>query len=468
MTGKRKNYPLDKRLYGYFRSMATMLKNSTDRELKAALSPMSSGEVDFFEIIKQHGDIIQIASEANAEWAEELIHSRERNKKIVLTTYCYPVGVMYAFDCVPATAEVLTGHGCVQFRAGMSDFLDYSVEAGMTETSCSGQRASLGAYLSGFGHKPDFCIANTAGICDSNANAYHFYCSHEDIPMYMHDMPPTLTGKRATEYHRRDFRNMIAFLEKYSGKKTDWDKLREVAVEIKKQDELINEIQQLMTARPCPAPPLVQAFIYLIKFAMNGTRHGTRVLEEMLTVTRTNYEKGLAGTLSGKEKARCLSSYIDHYTYNMRFFALFNELEVSTLGSFLNYFFSEGSPYAVGREEQCYAMDLSSEEAVLDSLADQLARMPMLKQIRGPYDAPAMWLEDTLAACKIYQADCTLYMGTLGCRNTWGMVKPCMRDLEAAGYPSHAIFADSFDDRVKSWERFRKEMIEFFEVRKII
>jgi hypothetical protein len=113
-------------------------------------------------------------------------------------------------------------------------------------------------------------------------------------------------------------------------------------------------------------------------------------------------------------------------------------------------------------------MDTSSEEAIIDSLADQLSRMPMIKQIRGPYDAPAMWLEDTLSACKLYKADCTIYVGTLGCRNTWGMVKPFLRDLEAAGYPSYALFADAFDDRARSWESCKGAMREFLEVRKII
>ncbi len=468
MATAQKNYDIDKRLYGYFKMIGKLLENTTEREMEAAFSSLSPSRKEVFAMVKQHGKTFAYLTAANADWTDGLINAKKRNQKVVLTTYCYPVGVLYAFDCIPANAEVLTAFGSILFPGGVSDFLDYAVEAGMTETSCSGQRAALGAYFAGLGSKPDFCIANSAGICDSNANAYHYYCSHQDIPMYMHDAPPELTGKRATEYHRRDFRNMLKFLEEQTGNKTDWDKLRDVAMEMKRQDEIVNEIQQLVRTVPCPAPPLIQAFIYVSKFSLNGTKAGTRVLQEMLDVTKANYEKGLAGTITGKEKARCLSSYIDHYTLNLRFFTIFNELEISTLGSFLNYYFNQGAPYAEGREDQCYTLDFSSEEAIIDSLADQLARMPMLKQIRGPYDAPEMWLEDTLAACKIYKADCTLYMGTLGCRNTWGMVKPFIRDLEAAGYPSQAIFADSFDDRVKSWDRFKKEAVEFFEVRKII
>jgi len=61
-----------------------------------------------------------------------------------------------------------------------------------------------------------------------------------------------------------------------------------------------------------------------------------------------------------------------------------------------------------------------------------------------------------------------VYVGTLGCRNTWGMVKPFIKDLEAAGYPSYALFADAFDDRARSWESCTSALQEFLEVRKII
>ncbi len=462
-----KDFSFDAHLGACFKSLVPLLGNSTQREMNAAFQVIPTRETTY-SLLNQAGDVFLNIAKASADWMEELSHAGERGKKTVLTTYCFPVGILHAFDCVPINAEVLSAYGCLVFHCGISDVLDYSVEAGMTETSCSGQRGSLGAYLQGLGTPPDFCVANTSGICDSNANAYHYFCSYKDIPMYMHDAPPELTGERATRYHRQDFRKMVAFLEEQTGNKVDWDKLREVANEIKKQDDIINEIQQLMTTTPNPVPPIIQPVIYLTKFGFNGVTAGTRVLEEALRVSRENYDKGVAGTLSGTDKARCLTSYIDHYTMDFRFFGFFNTIDVSLMGCMLDYFFPTGSPYAQGREDQCYAMDLSSEEAIIDSLADQLARMPMLKQIRGPYDAPEMWLEDTLAACRIYKADCTVYMGTLGCRNTWGMVKPFLQDMESAGYPSHAVFADSFDDRVKSWDRFRKELMEFFEVRKII
>jgi hypothetical protein len=105
---------------------------------------------------------------------------------------------------------------------------------------------------------------------------------------------------------------------------------------------------------------------------------------------------------------------------------------------------------------------------MIDSLADINARMPMTRTIRGPYDAPHMWLEDTISLAKIYKVDCCIYNGTPGCRNTWSNVKLIARDLEEAGFPTHLVYADSFDGRVESWDTTVMRMEEFFSIRGLL
>ena len=105
---------------------------------------------------------------------------------------------------------------------------------------------------------------------------------------------------------------------------------------------------------------------------------------------------------------------------------------------------------------------------MLNSIAQLNARLPMVRSIRGPYDQPNMWLDETLAVAKAYQADCIIYNGTPGCRNTWGMVKPFARDLEKHGYPTFIMYDDAFDDRVESWENTRERLEEFFSVRGLL
>jgi hypothetical protein len=113
-------------------------------------------------------------------------------------------------------------------------------------------------------------------------------------------------------------------------------------------------------------------------------------------------------------------------------------------------------------------VDTSSLDSMIYTLAGINSRMPMIKSIRGPYDAPNMWLEDTLALAKMYSTDVIVYNGTPGCRNTWGMVKLLARDTEAAGYPTYIMYSDAFDERVQSWEATEERFLEFLKVRRII
>ena len=85
------------------------------------------------------------------------------------------------------------------------------------------------------------------------------------------------------------------------------------------------------------------------------------------------------------------------------------------------------------------------------------------------YDAHGKPLPDeTLALARIFRAECLIYNGTPGCRNTWGMVKPFARETEAAGFPTHIMYTDAFDDRVESWEATAERLDEFFKVRGLL
>lgn len=459
-------YKYDWLLWAAMRQAPNMLK-ATKKEIESVFSLMPERRV-MLESQLRMGDVAVKMAEGMAWYLEKIVKAHENNEKVCLTTFCYPVGILNAFGCAALNMEMMSASGTYTWKRGCYDFLDYCSEVGMTETSCSGQRAGLGAYLAMAGTKPDFCVVNTAGICDTNANAFHFYTSFADIPMYMHDSPPQLTGERATKYHRKDFRRMLQFLEKQTGKKPDWDYIKGVAQEIKKQDELINEIQIMTAHVPSPFTPMAAIQPMVVRFLFNGLKIGTEILEACVRLGKENISKGIAGTASGKEKARIMGAYIFHAARDMRYWSFFEKYDLTYMSDMLNWFWNKGAPYSTGRENETYELDLTSEDSIIDTLADQLARMPMIKQIRGPYDAPEMWLQDNLSAAKTYKAQAAIYVGTLGCRNTWGMVKPFARDMEKAGIPTYILFGDAFDERITSWDVCENKILEFLKVRKII
>jgi hypothetical protein len=64
--------------------------------------------------------------------------------------------------------------------------------------------------------------------------------------------------------------------------------------------------------------------------------------------------------------------------------------------------------------------------------------------------------------------DFAVYLGSMGCRNSYGVNKLIQRDAERYGLPTLLLFADAFDDRVASWEFCVDKISEFMHVRGIV
>ena len=175
-----------------------------------------------------------------------MINAKEKGFKTAITTFCFSPAIFYAMDIVPICLEVLSVMLTFTYKRGTAEFLDYCNEVGYTETSCSSQRGTLGAYLAGIGAEIDMIVTDTPGVCDTNANAFAFAAAYLNKPFFQLDMPPDLNGERSDEYHREDFKALIAFLEKHTGKKLDIDRLRDELMRAsQKQDEIVAELEDL-------------------------------------------------------------------------------------------------------------------------------------------------------------------------------------------------------------------------------
>ncbi len=402
------------------------------------------------------------------DYLDNIVTAHDKGKKVALTTFCFSPSILYSIDVVPVTLEILTTFGRLMWRRGIVDYLDYCVELGLTETACSAQRGSMGAYLAGLGAHVDMVICDTPGVCDTNANSFTFAAAYLDKPYFQLNYPQTIGDERTDKYHLEDYMAMIDFLEKNTGKKLDLDRLKLTLDEIKIQDQLVSDLEDYHRLVPTPLPVIFNLFIYAGRFMFAGEPIYTKLLKEMLEVAGEKAAKGESGLTSGKENLRAFMCYIDHYAINLQFYDWLNDNGIAHLGGILSRTFNIASPYIKGLEGSGYSIDTSSIETMIDSIAQMNARMPMVRSIRGQYDKPGMWLEETLALAKMFKVDCIIYNGTPGCRNTWGMVKPFAMDLEKHGYPTHVMYGDAFDERVESWEASLERLNEFFNVRGLL
>ena len=399
---------------------------------------------------------------------ENILTAHDHGKKRAVTTFCFSPTILYAMDVVPICTELLTALGGIVWRRGMFDYLDHACEVGLPETSCSSQRGALGAYLAGMAEPFDFVVCDTPGVCDTNANAFAFISTYLDKPFYQLNYPQHVHDERSQQYHVDDFKELIHFIEGQTGQNLDYDRLAEVLAEVEKQDALTADLEDMHTLKPTPLSPMMNIALYAGRFMFGGHPEYTRLLELAVKDAEAKAAAGQSGLRYGRERLRAFLFYIDHYTLDMKFWNWFDENGVAHMGSILSHNFRDNVDYAVRLKGSAYGVDTSSPESMLNSIAQLNARMPMVRSIRGPYDGPNMWLEETLALAESFKADCMIYNGTPGCRNTWANVKLMARDLENHGYPVHIMNDDAFDDRVESWEATRERLEEFFQVRGLL
>ncbi|MBN1365638.1 MAG: 2-hydroxyacyl-CoA dehydratase [Syntrophaceae bacterium] len=468
MRKETKEYNFNWMLWTTFLA-ASHMKNGTEKEYRSALKYIPSFNL-VLEAILSSGEPGQKFLEACAKYTENITFAKERGKKTAITTFCFSPALFYTMDITPVCLEVLSVMMTFIYKRGTAEFLDYCNEVGFTETSCSSQRGSIGAYLAGIGAEVDMFVTDTPGVCDTNANAFSFAAAYLKKPFFQLDMPPDLTGQRSNEYHREDYRALIRFLETHTGKKIDYERLKENLLELTRQDEIIAELEDLARIVPCPLPVSYNFMVYASRFFFAGTPEGTVVLESMQKIARENAAKNISGLSGGVEKLRAFFCYIDHYAQNMQFWQMLDQNGICYQGNILSHFWSHNAPYVdlYHKEEAAYNISMANPDALIDSMSMMNSRMPMVKSIRGPYDAPNMWLEDTLALAKLYRADFIVYNGTPGCRNTWGMVKLLARDTEKAGYPTYIMYSDAFDERVQSWQATEERFMEFLKVRRLL
>ncbi|MBF0101191.1 MAG: 2-hydroxyacyl-CoA dehydratase [Desulfobacterales bacterium] len=466
MRPELSEYPFDWMLWRSLIS-ASRLKHGSEKEYQSALRyiPYFKGVVN---TIYNMGSPGQKFLKIIETYVERIVTAKENNRKVAMTTFCFSPALLHAMDIVPVSLEPMTVLGSVMWKRGCLDYMDFCTDIGFSETGCSSQRGSMGAYLARAASEIDFIVIDSAGVCDTNSNAFSFAATYLNKPFYGLNYPATLIDDQTKHYHRDDYRNMITFLETHTGKKLDIDRLREVLNQHAKQDALIHEIEELQMLVPNPMPVTYNFLIYAGRFFFSGVSLYTELLEEMLEIVKQNAKQGKSGLTGGQEKLRAFFIYIDHYSLDLKLWTLLDQRGISHLGNILSRGFSAKAPYIKYVQNHGYQIDTSTLDSMIDSITEINARMPMVRSIRGPYDLPHMWLEESAALAKLLKADCCVYNGTPGCRNTWSNVKLIANDLEKHGFPTHIMYGDAFDERVESWEITSTRLEEFFTIRGLL
>jgi len=466
MKRKTKEYNYDWMLWSSY-GTASKVFNGTEKELKTLIKMMPSFS-QLLTTATYFGKVGELLFKVAAEYFDNILTAREKGKKIALGTFTCNKLIAYSFEgLVPVWAEPMSVLAQIVFRHGIWEFYDYGCELGLTETSCAAQRGYVGAVLADMAIKPDIGIIGACGPCDTNSNSIQFYTALKNIPCLVMDTPAKLLDEKAAEFQVTDLKAFAAEMERVTGCRMNEDNLRQLLEEKKRQDELIAELLDLVMLTPSPVPAIFHIFAYFATMIMPGKKCTTDLFEAMVKYSQKNAELGRAGTYSGKERARIMMFCLEHYSIDAQCYEWLMKNDISLIPCIVLTTWHPGAQYTVGLEEVEYKIDTSNMETMIRSLAEINSRQAMTKQLRGPYDGPAQWLHEIKHIAKLMKAEGLVYISSVGCRNTWGIIKMIQRSMESEGLPTLVLFGDVFDERVTSWKAITESMNEFMKIRRI-
>lgn len=218
--------------------------------------------------------------------------AKSKGIPVCYATAITPFEICHAMNVMPCMPENYVAICCTKQMA--EKFCEATEARGVSRDNCSYPRVGLGMMWLEDGPygalpKPDFVIGNTF-TCDAYSKWFEIYARYFQVPLFRLDGPFNLSGKPRRyeiEWMANQQRKLCTFIEEITGKKLDYDRLREVVKLADQACELYLEIQEYRKAIPCPRDfreTLGDAF-YLI------VQRGTPQAVEYFTMVRDNVKE---------------------------------------------------------------------------------------------------------------------------------------------------------------------------------
>lgn len=216
------------------------------------------------------------AVEANRlidERNEEAKAMERSGRPVAWLYYGPPCEILQCFDVLDVYPENF-GAACAM-KGTTSPYLEYAEELGLSSNACTYLRISLGyarSLLAGehdenlpYGGlaRPTMFMTGSR-FCDPRIKVFDITRRYFDVPTYMYDWPsppvedPRCADRQACKHYLDNWvegtRGMISFLEEQTGRKLDWELLREKTYNSIEMWRLYSDVQELRKNVPCPLP----------------------------------------------------------------------------------------------------------------------------------------------------------------------------------------------------------------------
>lgn len=365
------------------------------------------------------------------------------DKPICWVTSGAPVEFLISMDVIPVYPE---NHGALCGAAKMAVGLAEAAESkGFSRDLCSYARLDIGSALTAGGPigglpKPDFLICCN-NICGTVLKWYEELSRYFNVPLFLIDMP-FIHGQRtehAQEYVEKQLLELIAFLEKRTGRRYDEEKFEEVALMSLEGISLWSEILSLAENKPAPFT-CFDAFIHMAPIV---TLRGTREVVDYYKMLKIEMEQRVADGISAVpvERHRLLWDNIPIW------------YELRSLG---HLFARNGACLVVDTYTTAWAVDIKVEDPIA-SMASAYSGIYLNISIDHMYEKVASLI-------KRYSIDGVVMHSNRSCKPySLGQYDIAKMISGNSGIPVLIIEADMTDSRVFSSAQVADRVLAFLE-----
>ncbi|HLA28199.1 MAG TPA: 2-hydroxyacyl-CoA dehydratase family protein [Syntrophales bacterium] len=280
--------------------------------------------------------------------------------------------------------------------------------------------------------------------CDSASNSGGISSDYYGIPEFGLDAP-YYYNERSVKYYASELESLIKFLEDLSGKKMDWDRLKEIVKLTGVMRKLTREIAELRKTIPSPMENRRAWQLNWLSWVYAGTQEGI----DWLTAVRDDLKRRVAEKkgVAKEEKFRLMDLFMVPMHCNLRILNWMQEQGVVMV--------NEALIFTWGKED--VEMDPSQP---LISLAHKLYNGPLLGTLMGPIENGIEYL---VRDAKDYNIDGAVFWQTNACRQS-GLIQSWKEALsKKAGVPTAVIEMDLIDTTIATYEQIKEKLEEFFE-----
>lgn len=366
----------------------------------------------------------------------------------------HPVELVRAFDVIPVYPEINALQ--LSVKKQILPAILKAEEMGYSVDNCAYVKADIGLLFSGnetpFGKLPipSLILCNYAG-CAVYLNWFEHLAEYTGAPIYVLDLPfvrDPWDGVRRedVQYVVAQLKEVIAILERITGRRYDEDKLKHVLSLAARTEDLWSRIKHLTKKRPAPIDAFFDAVTLMAPLAcLRGTQEGLMFFEEAYKEIKRMAELGL-GPLP-EERFRFVIEGPPPWSHLRAFRDLFTKWGAVAVASTYS---TVGGLWEFGfRHDPERPLESIAEHLLLYNLANRnlFQRCEQMKRYVEEWSADALVLHSA-KSCRVFSA------------GQGDMREYFAREL---GVPTLMIESDICDPRYFAEAQLRNRIDAFFE-----